>query len=207
MQWPIEMSGCIGAFEGVMRSIHERMHPAAGSPGTPERDIAALVQLAHTARELPRLFEGARRRAVKREPDSALAAGDKGALLAGLLEGRRLREASLLLVRDCLSACERCLGESLPFLTPGRQRHLETALGTLAVEYVRLLHAGRMHFARNERQLASGEPDDDPEFSQVLEKTIYATDEDDEFADSIAQASGEIARVVAAITKVPERRQ
>jgi hypothetical protein len=64
-----------------------------------------------------------------------------------------------------------------------------------------------MHFARNERQLASGEPDDDPEFSQVLEKTIYATDEDDEFADSIAQASGEIARVVAAITKVPERRQ
>ena len=59
---------------------------------------------------------------------------------------------------------------------------------TLETEYVRLRDAERFLFDRRVRYLQTGEADDDPEFTVVLERVVYATNPGDDVATSVAQA-------------------
>jgi len=98
------------------------------------------------------------------------------------------RNETLVPLQQTLHSCRDALAECSPHLSMPCRRRLEDAMRTLETEYVRLCDAERFLAARRLRRLKTGEPDDDLEFTIVLERVVYATDQGDEVAASVAQA-------------------
>ena len=107
-------------------------------------------------------------------------------LLARIESERRAREQTLLPVERALTDCRRSLQSCA--VTPSCRRLLEGWLTILDTEWVRLRDAEAFFFTRRSSQVQTGEPDDDPEFTVVLERIIYATTQDDDVAESVARA-------------------
>ncbi|MBN1152461.1 MAG: hypothetical protein JXA58_04555 [Dehalococcoidia bacterium] len=116
---------------------------------------------------------------------ATLAAGEVPTVLARIECERRAREETILplakALADCHSSLESCA------VTPSCRRRLQAGLSMLDTEYVRLRDAETFFFARRSRQVRSGEADDDPEFTVILERAIYATTQDDDVAESVSK--------------------
>ncbi len=106
------------------------------------------------------------------------------------------RDEALAAIEHALHSCREALTECTPQLPLLCRRRLEDALRTLETEYVRLCDAERFLADRRRRYAGTGEADDDPEFTVVLERVVYATDQGDDVAASVAQA---VQTIVAAL--------
>ena len=146
--------------------------------GRLSRDACALPGLFSRARSLPPL-------------DSGIAGAPVDELVHVSATPQRAEQARTeVFVRldETLQSCRCALTECRPHLTLTRRRRLEDAVRTLETEYVRLCDAERFLSARRRRQARVGEADDDPEFTIVLERVVYASDQGDDVASSVAQA-------------------
>jgi len=173
------------------------------APPAPSVDGGKVGRLSREACALPELFALAR---LSR--DGGIASIEWGAddseLAAELIEQERRKYAEdIAPLAQQLRSCREALTEAVPRLLPQHRSRLEDALRTLETEYVRLCDAERFYFDRRLRQVRTGQVDDDPEFTFVLERVLYATDKGDDVAVSVSQAVQKIAAVL--VTYVREQ--
>ncbi len=167
-----------------------------GSLGTLSREVCAL----------PELFAGARRLDAGGGDGCAIGPETGVAAPADAVQAERQRRerllapvsGKLLLCRTALEDCASCLG-------PAQRRRIDDALRTLETEYVRLRDAEGFFFDRRLRQIQTGEADDDPEFTIILERVLYAVDQGDDVTASVATAVQTIAAVLVDAVREQQR--
>ncbi|NLE95210.1 MAG: hypothetical protein GX600_05950 [Dehalococcoidia bacterium] len=160
---------------------------ADGSLGMLGREVCAL----------PELFSGARRLEVEGGDGCAGSPETGAAAPADAVHAeRRRREGLLAPVAERLLMCRTALEACASCLAPAQRRRIDDALRTLETEYVRLRDAERFFFDRRLRQIQTGEADDDPEFTIILERVLYAVDQGDDVTASVATAVQTIAAVL-----------
>jgi hypothetical protein len=174
------------------------------APPAPPVDGGSVGRLSREACALPELFALARPARDGGFTSNGRGAGDS-ALAAEAIEQEQRRNAGRLApLAQKLRSCREALTEAVPRLLPQHRSRLEDALRTLETEYVRLCDAERFYFDRRLRQVRTGQVDDDPEFTFVLERVVYSTDRGDDVAASVGQAVQTIAAVLVAYVREQE---
>jgi len=179
------------SFAATLHTVFGRAHVGVGVEVvvTPE----PVRRLSRSACLIPELFAAARGQldgSAACSPDGCEGHEDAAAVLAAEW---RARAAAMEPISEALGSCSRALGECAPFLSPPARCRLVNALRTLETEYVRLRDAQQYLLERRLRWVRTGEPDLDPEFTIVLEKVVYAAQQGDEVANTVAQAVQTIA--------------
>ena len=189
---PTGAGDAVYSFAATLHSVLGRPHAAGGCVGvvkTPE----PVGRLSRSACRVPELFGVARGQmdvCPNRHSDGLEEHEDPALVLTAEL---RARGAALLPVAEALDTCAAALGECVTFLAPAGRWRLQNALRTLETEFLRLRDAQQYLFDRRIRGVRTGEPDLDPEFTIVLERVVYASQQSDEVANSVAQAVRTIA--------------
>jgi hypothetical protein len=173
-------------------------HPNAHTPPTAVRiDSGSVGKLSREVCALPDLFYRARLPGELCDGPYGRDMCNSRALTVSAVERERCTRTEMLVpLGHKMKSCREALDECLPLMTLDCQRCLVDAMRTLETEYVRLCDAERFLFDRRVRYLQTGEADDDPEFTIVLERVVYATDPGDEVAASVAEA---VQKIVAAL--------
>ena len=183
------------------RTAVERPMPGNVAPVDVPQYAGAVARLSCDANGLPPLFARAR------APRGGIV-GDGAAATVEALEVEQVeRRCSLAPLARLLCSCRETLDGCSGALPPVPGGCLADSLRTLEIEYVRLCDAQRFYFERRLRQLRTGEEDDDPEFTVVLERVVHATDEGDDFEASVAQAVQAIASALSVCGGVRKRGQ
>jgi len=146
--------------------------------GKLSRDACALPGLFSRARSLPPHGPGAAGAPIDDQVHSCAPAQRE----------TQARAQAFAQLDEKVRSCRCALAECRTHVSPTCRRGLEDAVRTLETEYVRLCDAERFLSARRLRSLRTGEADDDPEFTIVLERVVYASDQGDDVASSVAQA-------------------
>ena len=165
-------------------------HPHAHiPPGTLPVDSCRVESLSREVCALPDLFYRSRLpRGSCAGPDEQGTDNDLAPTVSAIERERCVGTEMLDPLGQKVHSCREALEECLPCMSPESRRCLEDAMRTLETEYVRLRDAERFLFDRRVRYLQTGEADDDPEFTVVLERVVYATNPGDDVATSVAQA-------------------
>jgi len=177
------LSSFVTGLNAAIDHPHAHIPPEAlpvdsGSVGRFSREVCALPDLFYRAR-LPRgCCAGPHGQDTDNGPASTVSAIERE---------RRTRTEMLVPLGCTMHSCREALEECLPCMSPESRRCLEDAMRMLETEYVRLCDAERFLFDRRARYLQTGEADDDPEFTIVLERVVYATNPGDDVATSVAQ--------------------
>jgi hypothetical protein len=152
-------------------------------------EAGCIQGLCREARALPELFSRARWPRMGHALPEGQGVGDGVAAIVEAIEEERHRRAgSLVPIGEKMDSCRQALEECGPCVSLECRRCLEDAVRTLETEYVRLCDAQRFLFDRRVRYLQTGEADDDPEFTIVLERVVYTANQGDDVAASVAQA-------------------
>ena len=188
----------------AVATMMQSREPASVSVSpAPLNECGSLERLGREACILPALFTRAR---LSRGACASIAGqGATGVLqdeIESIEHGRRTCVESAMTLADRLRSCREALNASSPHLSPDCRIRLEDALCTLETDYVRLCDAERFFFDRRLRHVRTGEVDDDPEFTIVLERVVYAADQgDDDVRTSVAQAVQTIAAVLVTLVR------
>ncbi len=151
-------------------------------------EIAGVCKLSRDACALQGLFARAR---GESGGDCAAQCGPSGRAnshVSSLERPCQSRGEALVALEFTLRSCRDALAECSSHLPLPCRRSLEDALRTLETEYVRLRDAERFLAERTLRSKRTGEADDDPEFTIILERIVCAADQGDDVAASVAQA-------------------
>ena len=173
------------------------------APPAPPVDGGKVGRLSREACALPELFALARPSRDGGLTSIGWGAGDSELAAETIEQERRQYAENIAPLAQKLRSCREALTEAVPRLSPQHRSRLDDALRTLETEYVRLCDAERFYFDRRLRQVRTGQVDDDPEFTFVLERVLYAADKGDEVAVSVSQAVQKIAAVL--VTYVREQ--
>lgn len=185
--------------------VKPRTRASARLAAIPADDGGSLGRLAREACALPAAFARAR---IARSQVAAVVAETPAVaatLVAALERERNDRAVDLNALCRGLGCCREAYSESASRLSRGQRRQLNDALRTLETEYVRLRDAEQFLYLRRVRQVQTGEVDDDPEFTIVLERVLYAVDKGDDVAASVSQAVQAIAAVLVACIGTEQR--
>lgn len=159
-------------------------------------EIAGVGRLSRDACVLQGLFSLARSTSGRGSREDGVPDGDAVPNMTAPEVDHQSRSQALVALEQTLHACRDALAECSPQLPLPCRRRIEDAVRTLETEYVRLCDAERFLADRRLRRARTGEADDDPEFTIVLERVVYATDQGDDVAASVAQA---VQTIVAAL--------
>ena len=159
-------------------------------------DSGSVGRLSREACALPELFAMARPSRDGGITAIGRGAGDSEFATETIEQQRRQYAENIAPLAQKLRSCREALMECGPHMPPQDRSRLEDALRTLETECVRLCDAERFFFDRRLRQVRTGEADDDPEFTIVLERVVYAVDQGDDVATSVSQAVQTIAAVL-----------
>ena len=189
----------------MMSTLGVPKEHAPAPPPAPPVDGGGVGRLGREVCALPELFAQARPSRGGGLTSVGQGDGDSEPLVTETIEQERRRYAENLapLARK-LRSCRDAWTDTMPRLSPSYRSRLEDALHTLETEYARLCDAERFYFDRRLRQVQTGQADDDPEFTIVLERVVYSTDKGDDVAASVAQAVQAIAAVLVTYAREQE---
>jgi hypothetical protein len=177
------MSGIVATLGVALDHTHTHMQGV----GLPD-EIPGVGKLSRDACALPGLFSRARSLPALDSSAAGAPVYDQVHAFAVPQRAEQSRAEAFIRLDETLQSCRCALAECRPHLSLTCRRRLEDAVRTLETEYVRLCDAERFLSARRLRQARIGEADDDPEFTVVLERVVYASDQGDDVASSVAQA-------------------
>lgn len=188
--WKPEIKGSLPSNLGLLlEGLFTKRRKA--EPQLFEFDLGGdLGQLTRSLCVVPVMFARARAgTGFETVISSAIPKDEVAALLARMDEEFHARQTKLDALEGTLAECRDSLARSDSSLSPQCRHQLENGLATLETECFRLRDAERFFFARRRRQVQTGEPDDDVEFTVALERIIYSMIHDDELAESVAMTT------------------
>lgn len=184
---------------GLSRGSEDNCVPVPATNASAGVFTGTACRLGRAASVLPGLFSRARlpRGGYASHEGEATNDGTPPSVEAVEVEyERKMRAEAIASLADGLRACEVALITCETALPPADRSRVKDCLRTLKTEYARLCDAERFLFERRLRQVRVGEDDDDPEFTIVLERVVYAVDRGDDVETSVAQAVQTIAAVL-----------